>query len=246
MSKQRGGRRLGAGRPTGSGKYGEPTQLVRLPESMLPTVQHMLRLCGASSLPEGVLVNTNTPLTESVVSRGLEQRLGGDQSYGDVCLMAAPEKRAPRDYTFGEGVFSVIKVAEPDEAHPYQIPFYESRVAAGFPSPASDGQEGEIDLNTMLVRHPASTFLVRVQGESMIGAGIHPNDVLVVDRSIQATNGKVVIAVIDGEMTVKRLSRRQGRVLLLPENPSFPPIEISEQQAFMVWGVVTSVIHSVD
>ncbi|MBN9565272.1 MAG: translesion error-prone DNA polymerase V autoproteolytic subunit, partial [Alphaproteobacteria bacterium] len=114
-----------------------------------------------------------------------------------------------------------------------------------FPSPASDYEEGKIDLNDMLIRHPAATFLVRVQGESMLGAGIHPNDILVVDRSLTPNPGRIVIAVVDGELTVKRLLKAHNQIILMPENEAFQPIHISDQQNFMVWGVVTNVIHSV-
>lgn len=125
------------------------------------------------------------------------------------------------------------------------LPLYSSRVPAGFPSPADDYLEDTLDLNEHLVRHPAATFLVRVSGESMLGAGIHPDDVLVVDRSLEPVDGKIVIAVLDGELTVKRFRRLGERVQLHPENPAYPVIEINEEQDFRIWGVVTSVIHKV-
>ena len=149
----------------------------------------------------------------------------------------------PIFYPNGEGIASLSGVSQTSK--PVLIPLYESRIAAGFPSPASDYEEGQIDLNDMLIRHPAATFLVRVQGESMLGAGIHPNDILVVDRSLTPAHGRIVIAVVDGELTVKRLHKTHNQVILMPENDAFSPLHISEQQNFMVWGVVTSVIHSV-
>lgn len=125
------------------------------------------------------------------------------------------------------------------------FPLYSSKVAAGFPSPADDYIESKLDLNQYLVKHPAATFFVRVEGESMIGAGIHPEDILVVDRSLKPSDGKIVIAVVNGELTVKRLKKETGRVLLLPENEAYRAIEVTEEMNFTIWGVVTNVIHSV-
>lgn len=127
----------------------------------------------------------------------------------------------------------------------YQLPLYSSKVQAGFPSPADDSAEGRLDLNEHLVKHPASTFFVRVAGESMINAGIHPDDILVVDRSLEPIHGRVVIAAIDGELTVKRLHKEKGELLLMPENDDYPPIRVSETEELFIWGVVTSVIHAV-
>jgi len=118
-----------------------------------------------------------------------------------------------------------------------------SRVVAGFPSPAEDFVEGSLDLNEYLVRHPAATFFVRVTGDSMIGAGIHPEDLLIVDRSLEPTDRRVVIAILNGELTVKRLRRRGDRIFLEAENDRYKPIEVTEANDFSVWGVVTSVIH---
>ena len=122
---------------------------------------------------------------------------------------------------------------------------YSSSVAAGFPSPADDHIEGKLDLNDYLVKHPSATFFVRVTGNSMINAGIHNNDILIVDRSIEARHGKIIIATIDGQMTVKRLYHRSGKTILMPENKDFKPIEIIDFTDAMIWGVVTNVIHSV-
>ena len=125
----------------------------------------------------------------------------------------------------------------------YEIPLYGDRVAAGFPSPADDYLEDKIDLNQYLVKHPASTFLVRASGNSMINAGIFPNDILVVDKSIKAENGNVVIAIIDGELTVKRYINKRSSVVLQPENEDYEPIELNGKSEAQIWGVVTSVIH---
>lgn len=116
-------------------------------------------------------------------------------------------------------------------------------VPAGFPSPADDYAEGPLDLNRHLIRHPAATFFVRVKGDSMIGAGIFSGDLLIVDRAMNPTNGSIVIAVVNGDLTVKRLHRSKGGITLLPENPAYRPIEIDHSTDFEVWGVVTKAIH---
>lgn len=128
------------------------------------------------------------------------------------------------------------------EAH--ARPVAGTRVEAGFPSPADDYLEGALDLNRHLIRNPAATFFLRVSGESMTGAGIFPDDLLVVDRSIEPCSGQVVIAILDGEMTVKRLWIEKGRVELRAENDAFPPIRLSGMMDLDIWGVVKHVIHS--
>lgn len=120
---------------------------------------------------------------------------------------------------------------------------YGTNVSAGFPSPSSDYLEGKLDLNEHIIKNPPATFFVRVSGDSMIGAGIHPDDLLVVDRSEEPKHGKIVIAVINGELTVKRLHKNRAGVQLMPENPSYLPIHITPEMEFQVWGVVTYVIH---
>jgi len=127
----------------------------------------------------------------------------------------------------------------------YRLPFYTSTVAAGFPSPAEDEMADKLDLNELLVKHPTATFFLRVSGNSMIKAGIHHNDILIVDRSIEPANGKVVIAAVNGELTVKRLSINGKKIQLLPENDAYPPINITEGIELHIWGVVTNVIHTV-
>ncbi len=124
------------------------------------------------------------------------------------------------------------------------LPFFTESVPAGFPSPAEDHIEKTLDLNEFLVRHPQATFFLRVSGDSMSGAGITDKDILIVDRSIEPTHGKIVIAILDGELTVKRLHRKNGKILLLPESPKFKPIEIKSESDLQVWGVVTNVIKS--
>lgn len=132
----------------------------------------------------------------------------------------------------------------PDRSTKWARPLFLASVSAGFPSPAEDYIEGRLDLNRHLIKHPAATFFVRVAGDSMIGAGIHPGDILVVDRALEPQDSNVVIAVIDGELTVKRISQRHGKLFLVPDNQAYEPLEIVEAMEFEVWGVVTSVIHS--
>ena len=139
---------------------------------------------------------------------------------------------------------SNVKVLLPvGDAVDISLPIFTSRVQAGFPSPADDHLEDTLDLNTHLIRHKESTFFVRSQGESMLGAGIHPGDILVVDKSLIAKSGKIVIAMVDGEFTVKRLNKYKGKITLKAENPEFKDIVINEGSELIIWGVVTSVIH---
>ncbi len=169
----RGGKRRGAGRPAGQGRYGEPTRPVRLPVSLVDRVLRFIR--------------------------------NGETA----------------------------------------IPLYACGVSAGFPSPADDYLEGALDLNEHLVRKPAATFFVRARGDSMTGAGIHDGDLLVVDRSLEAVDGRIVIAAVNGELTVKRLAKTKGPPRLEAENPAYAPIELNTEDSVHLWGVVTSVIHRV-
>ena len=123
------------------------------------------------------------------------------------------------------------------------LPLAGERVAAGFPSPADDYVEVGIDLNEQLIRHPTSTFFLRVSGESMLGAGIHHGDLLVVDRSLDPRPGRVVVAVLDGEFTLKRLVQHQGRLRLEAANPAYPPLELHRCGDVQIWGVAIHVIH---
>ncbi|WP_103666954.1 LexA family transcriptional regulator [Pseudanabaena sp. BC1403] len=188
----RGGKRQGAGRPVGTGKYNETTKAVRLPISLADEILEALA-------------------------------------------------RDPQQVEPATIVSSIFKT---DNFTKCRVPLYLNPVAAGLPAPTEDYIEGKIDLNRHLVKHPDSTFLVRVVGESMQDAGIHPRDLLVVDRSLEAISGKVVIAVVDGELTVKRLRKHRNKLWLMPENPNFQPIEIGENVELHIWGVVTNVIHA--
>lgn len=190
---RRGGVRAGAGRPRGSGPYGEVTEALRVPLSLVPQVRTLLAA-----------------------------RRQGD----------------------GKALPAYPAILMPAATAPQPLPLYGSRVAAGFPSPADDHLHATLDLNAYLVKHPAATFFVRVEGDSMIQAGIHAGDILVVDRALEARDGKIVVAALNGELTVKRLDLRDGRIRLLPENPDYSPIDVGEEANFLIWGVVTSVIHA--
>lgn len=172
--KSHGGKRSGSGRPKGTGKYKEPTKVMRIPQSMVPQVLE-------------------------VVEEGISMHL----------------------------------------------PLYACRVSAGFPSPADDYLEDEVSLQQLIIRNPSATFYVRCQGDSMIDAGIHDQDIMVVDRSVDAADGKIIVAVLNGELTVKRLSKKKKEIWLLPENKKYEPIQVTEESRFMVWGVVTCVLHHV-
>ena len=124
-----------------------------------------------------------------------------------------------------------------------KLPLVSASVEAGFPSPADDHMERGIDLNEELIRTPAATFLIRVQGESMRDAGIHSGDTLIVDRSVTPYDRQIVVAMIDGEFTVKRFRKRNGKIFLEAENPAFEPIEVGEDQELTIWGSVTYIIH---
>jgi DNA polymerase V len=126
---------------------------------------------------------------------------------------------------------------------PLRLPLFLEAVAAGFPSPAEDYVEQSLDLNTHMVQHPAATFFVRAVGDSMRDAGIYDGDILVVDRSLDPTPGRVVIAAIGGGLTVKRLMRDGRGVYLQSANPNFPTIRLSDEEDVRIWGTVTFNVH---
>lgn len=169
----RGGKRINAGRPAGSSRYGETTKVLRVPLSRVDDVRQLIQ-------------------------------------------------------------------------NQYQkIPLFSANVPAGFPSPADDYIEDHLDLNEHLIKHPAATFMVRATGDSMIGAGIFSGDILIVDRSLPVANGAVVIAAIDGELTVKRFFKQGNSLRFKAENPDYPDIVVKGEQDTIIWGVVTNVIHAV-
>jgi DNA polymerase V len=167
-----GGKRMGAGRPKGQGRYGTVTKAIRVPEYLVEDV---------------------------------------------------------KDYSLNGG---------------YKIPFFSSKVEAGYPSAAEYHIEDMLDMNSLLIRNPETTFCVRVTGLSMIDAGIYEGDTLIVDSSITPSAGKIVIAALDGMLTVKRLGYSDGKPYLLPENPNFEPIPIVENSEVHIWGVVTNILRS--
>ncbi|MEB3212897.1 MAG: translesion error-prone DNA polymerase V autoproteolytic subunit [Leptolyngbyaceae bacterium] len=169
----RGGARAGAGRPKGTGKYGEKTVTVRIPASM-----------------------------------------------GD----------AVKEFVESEGNL---------------IPLYSNSVSAGAPCFAEDDLEDRIDLGKYLVRNPATSFLVRASGYSMINAGIHPGDMLLADSSLEPRNGKIVIAAVDGHLTVKTLHKSKSETILMPENDEYEPIPLNSDNDVTICGVVTMVFHPV-
>lgn len=169
----RGGQRRGAGRPKGTGKFGEKTIPLRVPESLLDAVNELLE---------------------------------------------------------GEG---------------YEVPLYSSKVAAGAPDAADSHVDRMINLASLMVRNPKDTFCVQIQGESMINAGINPDDIVVVDRKLEPRNGKIVVAAVNGELTVKRLKMQNSHVMLMPANDRYEPIVIGDDTDFHIWGVATNVIKAI-
>jgi len=116
-------------------------------------------------------------------------------------------------------------------------------VPAGFPSPAADFSEEELDLNQYLIRNPSATFFAFAEGDSMEGAGIFTDDILIIDRSVNVEPGKIIVAALDGELTVKRFIKRGGKYFLKSENPRYKEIELNEESNFFVWGVVIYTVH---
>jgi len=142
-------------------------------------------------------------------------------------------------------LMSLCTLLGPVGETPVVLPIVETRVPAGFPSPAADHLDKTLNLGELLVKHPQATFLMRVEGDSMTGAGIHNGDIIVVDKAIEPQSGKIVVAVLDGDFFVKRLVVREGRCFLVSENPKYAEKEVGEWASLDVWGVVTNVIHAV-
>lgn len=131
--------------------------------------------------------------------------------------------------------------SDPDSKRP--IPMFSSRPQAGFPSPGDDQIEKILDINDLVVKNPATTFFVRVEGDSMIGAGIFSNDVLIVDRSITPKDGSIVVAAVYGELVVKRLIATKETCQLVSENEAYKPIEISNNDDCFIWGAVVGSVR---
>ena len=165
---------------------------------------------------------------------------------GRLSSLACPPRdldSAPRLPYFGGMARPKLEILGFEPKTALELPLYLATVPAGFPSPAEDYIDRKLDLNEHLVRNPAATFFVRVDGDSMRDAGIASGDILVVDRSAEARNDSIVVAALDGELTVKRLRHKNGRLFLVPDNPDYAPLEVAPEASFQVWGVVTYIIH---
>jgi len=137
----------------------------------------------------------------------------------------------------------VLDIYAVEESTLSNIPMFADSVQAGFPSPAEDYMDLDLNLQDHLIQNPSATFCVRAVGESMKDAGIQSGDIMLVDKSLTPKNRSIVLAVIDGEFTVKRVNVSEKELYLMPENENFPPIKITQEMDFQVWGVVTYIIH---
>lgn len=137
----------------------------------------------------------------------------------------------------------ITNVAQAKLAKAHKGPLYASSPAAGFPAPGDDMVEKALDINDLVVENPASTFYVRVSGDSMIDAGIFDQDVLVVDRSIEHKAGKIVVAAVYGELVVKRLTKVDNEPALVSENKAYQPIFVNESDDVFIWGVVVGSVR---
>ena len=134
---------------------------------------------------------------------------------------------------------------KPDQSDPSRLVMVDEGIAAGFPSPADDFKETRISLDKTLIKNEDATFYARVRGESMIDAGLDDGDLLIIDRSLEPQNNKIAVCFIDGEFTVKRLKIEKDKITLLPENPKYKPIKVTDKNNFMIWGIVTYVVKEV-
>ncbi|MFN7012824.1 MAG: LexA family protein [Bacteroidia bacterium] len=134
---------------------------------------------------------------------------------------------------------------KPDFDNSRTLPYFEGGIKAGFPSPAADFEGTQISLDKVLVKNFEATFYAKADGTSMIGAGIDDGDIMVIDRSIEPTDGKIAVCLIDGDFTVKRIKVEKDALYLMPENKAFQPIKIAEDNKLVIWGIVTYVIKSV-
>ena len=137
----------------------------------------------------------------------------------------------------------VLDFFTPDFTTQLELPLAGTAIAAGFPSPAEEYLDLALDLNKELIKHPAATFYARVKGDSMVDAGIQDGDLLVIDKALEPKEGSIAVCYLDGEFTVKRLAVREECVYLMPANAEFKPIRITEENDFLVWGLVAYVIH---
>ena len=138
-----------------------------------------------------------------------------------------------------------LKFLKPKKGNSMGQWLVEQGISAGFPSPADDFKEVRISLDRELVKNQESTFYARVSGESMIGAGLDDGDLLVIDRSLNPENGKIVVCLVDREFTVKRIKKEKDKIYLMPENKTYKPIELKEDNELIIWGIVEYVIKKV-
>lgn len=136
-----------------------------------------------------------------------------------------------------------LTIFRADTTEGLPLPYAEGGIKAGFPSPAQDYLDLAIDLNKELVRHPASTFYGRVSGESMIDAGLHDGDIVVIDKSITPYDGAMAVCFIDGEFTIKYIELHPDYIMLVPANKTFEPIKVTSDNDFIIWGIVTASVH---
>jgi DNA polymerase V len=141
-------------------------------------------------------------------------------------------------------LYSAIEIYKPALQSSMPLPLANQGISAGFPSPADDFLDLSIDLNKELIKHPYATFYGRVSGDSMIGAGLDDGDLLIIDKSLEPQDGKIAVCFIDGEFTVKRIKVDKDSLWLMPENKKYKPIKVTEDNEFIIWGVVTSVIKN--
>lgn len=137
-----------------------------------------------------------------------------------------------------------ITVFQPEENNPSEVPFVSSGIKAGFPSPAADFDGTKISLDKIVIKHKEATFYAKASGNSMIGAGIDDGDILVIDRSLEPAHNKIAVCFIDGEFTVKRIQIEKDCVYLVPENNTYEPIKVTEDNDLLIWGIVTHVLKS--
>ena len=145
-------------------------------------------------------------------------------------------------YKNNNRVQTEIKIYSPDSDTNMEIPLSESRVAAGFPSPAEHYSSLKLDLNKELIKNPASTFYARVKGVSMIDEGIDDGDLIVIDKSLEPHNGCLAVCYIDGEFTLKRFEKQKDYGLLIPANKEYTPVKVTAENDFLIWGIVTYII----
>lgn len=201
-------------------------------------------------------------MTNDTTHGGKRPNAGRKQSYGEPTRQVRiPQSHVPvvLDYLSAvrrkQGIQNIIHQPSKGmitsitplqmDSQPWAIPLMSHTIPAGFPSPADDYIADRIDLNTHLITHREATFILRVSGWSMVNAGIHDGDEIIVDRALNATHGNIVVAVVNNELTVKRLHKTDSDIRLIPENPEFKDILIGSDEDLIIWGVVTRVLHKV-